>query len=114
MKMCEIVGAGGRRRPDWVMEQLNRKRNWPGRQKSSHTTGGNPWLRGALTECAWAAAATKNCFLRDKFWRLPSKSGGRKAPAIVAVAHVMLVLFYEVLPTPQAFQDRPGPPLNEK
>jgi len=24
-----------------------------GKNKSSHTTGGNPWLRAALTECAW-------------------------------------------------------------
>ncbi len=73
-----------------------------------------PLAARSVTQCAWAAAATKNCFLRDTFWRLTSNSGGRKAPAIVAVAHVMLVLLYEVLPTPQAFQDRPGPPLNEK
>src|SRR6266849_382559 len=33
-----------------------------GKNKSSHTTGGNPWLRAALTECAWAAAAKKGCF----------------------------------------------------
>ena len=31
----------------------------------SRTTGGNPWLRSALTECAWAAAARKNCFLKE-------------------------------------------------
>jgi transposase len=29
-----------------------------GKNKSSHTTRGNPWLRSALTECAWAAAAS--------------------------------------------------------
>jgi hypothetical protein len=29
------LGAGGRRRPDWVMEQLNRIRNWPGRHGES-------------------------------------------------------------------------------
>jgi hypothetical protein len=60
-----------------------------GKNKSSHTTGGNPWLRAALTECAWAASAKKECFLKEKFWRITTKSGGKKAPAIVAVAHTV-------------------------
>jgi transposase len=85
-----------------------------GKNKSSHTTDGNPWLRGALTECAWAAAATKNCFLKDKFWRLTSRSGGHKAPALIAVAHVMLILLYQVLETHQPFNDRQLPPLGER
>lgn len=84
-----------------------------GKNKSSHTTGGNPWLRSALTECAWAAAATKNCSLRDKFWRVASRSGGQKGPALIAVAHVMLILIYRVLETRQPFQDRKAPPLGE-
>jgi transposase len=35
---------------------------WPGnnrsadKNKSSHTTGGNPWLCSIMTQCAWAAA----------------------------------------------------------
>ena len=85
-----------------------------GKNKSSRTTGGNPWLRSALTECAWAAAAKKNCFLKDKFWRITSKSGGKKAPAIVAVAHTLLLLAYQVLQTHQPFEDRTVPPLNER
>src|SRR5438034_9190869 len=60
-----------------------------GKNRSSHTTGGNRWLRGTLTECAGAAAAKKNCFIKDKFWRITSKSGGKKAPAIVAIAHII-------------------------
>jgi transposase len=84
-----------------------------GKNKSSRTTGGNPWLRGALTECAWAAAAQKNCFLKDRFWRITSKSGGKKAPAVVAVAHTLLLLAYEVLRTHQPFKDRAAPPMDE-
>ena len=84
-----------------------------GKNKSSHTTGGNPWLRSALTECAWAAASTKNCSLQDKFWRVTSRSGGQKAPALIAVAHVMLHLIYRVLETRQPFEDRKAPPLGE-
>jgi len=84
-----------------------------GKNKSSHTTGGNPWLRSALTECAWAAAATKNCSLKDKFWRVTSRAGGKKAPALIAVSHVMLTLIYQVLQTHQPFEDRKLPPLGE-
>jgi len=85
-----------------------------GKNKSSRTTGGNPWLRSALTECAWAAAAKKNCFLKDKFWRITSKSGGQKAPAIIAVAHLLLILVYQTLSTHQPFEDRTAPPLDER
>ena len=85
-----------------------------GKNKSSHTTGGNPWLRSALTECAWAAAAKRNCSLRDKFWRVTSRSGGHKAPALIAVAHVMPTLIYRVLDTREPFEDRKAPPLGEQ
>jgi transposase len=85
-----------------------------GKNKSSRTTGGNPWLRSALTECAWAAAAKKDCFLKDKFWRITSKSGGSKAPATVAVAHTLLLLAYQIMRTRQPFQDRAAPPLDER
>ena len=44
-----------------------------GKNRSNRSTGGNRWLRGALTECAWAAAAKKNCFLKEKFWRITSQ-----------------------------------------
>jgi len=84
-----------------------------GKNKSSRTTGGNPWLRGTLTECAWAAAAKKNCFIKEKFWRHVSKSGGKKAPALIAVAHTLLKLIYEVLRTGQPFVDRQAPPLDD-
>jgi transposase len=85
-----------------------------GKNKSSRTTGGNPWLRTALTECAWAAAAKKNCFIKEKFWRIVSKSGGKKAPAVIAVAHTLLGLAYQVLSTHRPFEDRQAPPLDDR
>jgi len=84
-----------------------------GKSKSSHTTGGNPWLRSALTECAWGAASKKGCFLKDKFWRITTKHGGQKAPAIVAVAHFLLILVYRVLLTGQPYQDREAVAVSE-
>lgn len=80
-----------------------------GRQMSTRTTRGNPWLRSTLTECAWAAAAKKNCFLKDEFWRISTKQGGKKAPAVVAVAHTLLRLAYHALARQQPFQDRSTP-----
>jgi transposase len=84
------------------------------KNKGSHTTGGNPWLRSALTECAWGASAKKDCFLKEKFWRITTKSKGKKGPAIIAVAHTLLTLIYRTLTTGQEYQDKQAPPLGER
>jgi transposase len=85
-----------------------------GKNRSSRTTGGNPWLRGTLTECAWAAAAKKQCFLKEKFWRITTQHGGKKNPALVAVAHTLLCLVYQVLKTGTPYQDRQAPPFSNQ
>lgn len=84
-----------------------------GKKGSSRPTKGNRWLRGTLVECAWAASATKNCFMKEKFWRLTTKSGGKKTSALIAVAHNILQLVYEVLSTGKPYQDRRAPALSE-
>ncbi|MBV9745386.1 MAG: IS110 family transposase, partial [Acidobacteriia bacterium] len=84
-----------------------------GKSKGSKTNKGNRWLRGALTECAWGAAAKKGCFLKQKFWRLATKKQ-RKPPATMAVAHTLLVLCYQVLKTGTPYQERGLVVLNEK
>jgi hypothetical protein len=71
-------------------------------------------LTATLTECAWAAAAKKNCFLKDKFWRITTKSGGKKSPAVVAIAHTLLILVYQALLTGQAYQDNGAPVLDQR
>jgi len=71
-------------------------------------------LRGALTECAWAAAAKKNCFIKEKFWRLTTKHAGKKSPALVAVAHTILQLVYDVLRSGEPYRDRQLPALSEQ
>jgi transposase len=84
------------------------------RNLGSRPTKGNPWLRSALTECAWAAAATKNCFLKDKFWRLAGKAQGGKKTALIAVAHTLLLLIHHVLQTGQPFEERHSPALDDR
>ena len=59
-----------------------RNRRSAGKDKGSRTNRGNRWLRGMLTECAWAAAGKKDCYLKGKFWRLAADG---KKKAIVAV-----------------------------
>jgi transposase len=80
-----------------------------GKSRSSHTTGGNPWLRSILTECAWAAAAKKNCFLKEKFRAIAARSKGKKKTALFAVAHNLLLLVYDVLRTGEPYRDRQAP-----
>src|SRR5215471_10761332 len=60
-----------------------------GKNKGSKTTKGNRWLRGTLIESAWGASGKKNCFLKQKFWRLATKKQ-RKPPATMALAGVYL------------------------
>ena len=82
-----------------------------GKNQSSHTNHGNPWLKGTLTECAQAAAQKKNCFLKEKSWRISTKHGGKRAPAIIAVAHNLLQFVFHVLLTGQPYQERAALPL---
>lgn len=84
-----------------------------GKNRSSHTTGGNPWLRGALSECAWAASHKNGCFLKEKFWRITTKTKGKQNIALVAVSHSILQLVYEVLRTGKPYQDRQAPALTQ-
>jgi hypothetical protein len=66
----------------------------PRKDHGGKTTKGNRWLRGVLTECAWAASHRKEGYLREKFWRLARKN--RKL-AVVAVSHSILIQVYNVL-----------------
>jgi transposase len=74
-----------------------------GKDKGGRTTRGNRWLRATLTQCAWAASAKKDCHLKGKFWRLASEG---KKRAVVAVAHALLVLVYQVLTNGKPYQEQ--------
>ncbi|MDP2954769.1 MAG: IS110 family transposase, partial [Chloroflexota bacterium] len=66
-----------------------------GKRKSGSIGGGNPWLRSALVEAAWAAARTHNTYLSAQYHRLAARRGAKRA--IVAVAHSILVIIYNLL-----------------
>jgi transposase len=79
-----------------------------GKNRSSDRPRGNRWARTTLVECAWAAVAKKDCYLRERFRMLCVK--GRK-PALIAVAHALVVIVHRTLSTgiPYHESDQPAP-----
>ena len=66
-----------------------------GKRGSGQIRPGNPYLRAALVEAAIAATCAKDCYFREKYYRLKARRGHKRA--IVAVAHKLLVAIYHVL-----------------
>jgi transposase len=66
-----------------------------GKRRSGKPTKGNRWLADVLTECAWAAARSRDTYLAAQFWRLARRIGKKKAA--VAVGHSILVICWYLL-----------------
>jgi transposase len=81
-----------------------------GKSKPAKIPRGNRWLRTTLVECAWAASKKKDCFLKDRYWRLAARG---KKRALVAIAHTILVLVYRTLACGQPYQERGVVEVNE-
>lgn len=77
-----------------------------GKRKSGKTRKGNKWLRRSLSQAAWAAARTKDCYLSAQFKRLAARRGKKRA--LMAVAHSMLIIGYHVLKTGQGYRELGG------
>jgi transposase len=74
-----------------------------GKQLAGHTRKGNVYVRGALTQAAWAATRTKRTSLAAQFRRLTTRLGKRRA--LVAVGHSILVIAWHVLSTHASYQE---------
>lgn len=79
-----------------------------GKRKSTRTTKGNPYLRDALLECAWAASRQKNSLMQQLYQRLAPRLGHKRA--IVAVAHALVGAIYQVLSTRRRYVNAAEPP----
>jgi transposase len=77
-----------------------------GRRGSGRTTHGDVWLIDILTQCAWAAARTRDTYLSAQFWRLARRIGKKKAA--VAVAHSILVICWHPLTDDCDYDDLGG------
>jgi transposase len=66
-------------------------------EKAGHTTKGNAWLRAVMVESAWSASMKIGSYFRARYQRLLPRTGKKRA--VVAVAHSLLTLIYEMLTT---------------
>jgi transposase len=74
-----------------------------GKRKRTRLRKGNPWLKTALVQCAWAAKNAKTSYYRAQFLRLKARRGPQKA--ICAVAASILTAIYHMLSDGTAYQD---------
>jgi transposase len=82
-----------------------------GKKFSGRTRKGNPHLRAALVDCAWAAARKKGSRFRAKYYAIKSRRGSKRA--IVAVAHTLLLTIHAVLQTGRPYSEPDPPPLSD-
>jgi transposase len=74
-----------------------------GKHKGTQTRKGNTWLRGTLTESAWAASRKKGWSFSARFQRLASHRGQKRA--LVALGHNLLIVVHQILLTGQPYQE---------
>jgi hypothetical protein len=65
-----------------------------GKRLSGKTRKANPWLKGLMTQVAWAASHTKNTYLSQQYRRLVVKRGKRRA--LLAVANTVLTIVWHL------------------
>jgi len=74
-----------------------------GKRKSTRTVKGNPHIKSALCEAAWAASRSRNTRLSAKYWSLAAKRGKKKA--LVAIGHRMLTIIYHMLKNKEPYHE---------
>jgi transposase len=74
-----------------------------GKRKSGKTRQGNRWLRGVLTQAAWAASRTKGTYLSAFFRRIAARRGAKRAT--IAVAHSIVISAYYMWKNKQPYQE---------
>src|SRR5215216_2037364 len=77
-----------------------------GKRRSGRPTKGNHWLADILTECAWAAARSRDTYLAARYWRLARRIGKKKAA--MAVGHSILVIAWHLLTEDCDYHDLGG------
>ena len=69
-----------------------------GKRRSGKARKGNPALRAAMCEAAWAASHGKDTYLAAQFKRFKRRFGTKgETKAIFAVAHTMIVIVWHIL-----------------
>lgn len=80
-----------------------------GKRRSGNARKGNPALRTAMCEAAWAASHSKDNYLVAQFRRFKRRFGTRsETKAIFALAHTMIVIVWHILASEDATYDELG------
>lgn len=74
-----------------------------GKRKSGRSPVRKHHLKTIMIEVAWAAVKKKGSYFKDKYYRLKSRRGAKKA--IVAIAHRILLGIYAVIKHKNEFRD---------
>ena len=74
-----------------------------GKRGSGRTRKGNVFLKTALVEAAVSASRKKGSYLKDKYWKLKSRCGPKRAA--VAIAHKILTAAFHMLATGASYRD---------
>jgi len=74
-----------------------------GQRRSGRMVHGDRWLRSALVQAAWAASRARKTCLAAQYRRLARRRGRKKA--LLAVAHTLLVMCYQVLKKGEPYQE---------
>ena len=74
-----------------------------GKRASGKTRKGNRFLRTVLVQAAHAAARTKGTYLSAQYRRLSTRRGKKRA--IMAVAHSMLVMAYDMIQRHEPYRE---------
>lgn len=74
-----------------------------GKRKSTHLSKGNNYIKTILCQCAWGTTRSKKSYLRDWYWKLKQRKGGKRA--IIALAHKLLTFIYHILIIKQPFDE---------
>jgi len=72
-----------------------------GKRKRAPTLRGNPHMKTALVESAWSASRTNGSEFQERYRRLQSRIGHKRA--LMAVAHTLAFRIYEVLASAQPY-----------
>lgn len=74
-----------------------------GKRKSGKSPVKKHVLKTIMVEVAWAAIKKKNSYYKDKYHRLKSRRGPKKA--IIAIAHKILKVIYNIVKHGQEYED---------
>jgi transposase len=72
-----------------------------GKRRSGKSHRGNRWIKGVMTEIAWAASRTKNTYCRTQYQKLAGHRGKKRA--LVAVANSLLQAVWYILSHRQSY-----------